>query len=151
MKPNAGGTLVHEPGHVIDLMPTLLDVCGAEYPTNVEGRSILPMEGRSLKGLLIGEPANGDSPRPLFWEHQGNKAVRLGDWKAVASGRSMWELYNLSDGRTEIRNVAADHPEKTRELAALWQAWAERCGVWEWDDLQRHRRNGSRSKEEQSP
>ena len=141
---HATGRLVHEPGHVIDLMPTLLDVAGAEYPSDFKGRAVLPMEGRSLKPLLVGaaqDQSGADSPRALFWEHQGNKAVRLGDWKAVAQGRGDWELYDLNRDRAEMHDLAARHPQKARELAALWHAWAERCGVWEWDDLQRHRQS----------
>jgi arylsulfatase len=144
--------LVHEPGHVIDLMPTLLDVAGATYPAEFNGRTILPTEGRSLKSLLTGEtesPPAAASPRPLFWEHQGNKAVRLGGWKAVAQGHGDWELYDLEHDRTETRNLAAQHPQKTRELAALWQAWAGRCGVWEWGELQKHRQSRSKKKTRQ--
>jgi arylsulfatase A-like enzyme len=81
------------------------------------------------------------------WEHEGNKAVRQGGWKGLAKGRGAWELYDLKSDRTETRNLAAQHPEKTRELAALWEAWAERCGVWEWDDLQKHRQSRAKKKQ----
>lgn len=152
----SSGRLVHEPGHVIDLVPTLLDVAGAEYPETFHSKSILPPEGRSLKPLIIAEPgqalaengATGTSAhslRPLFWEHQGNKAVRVGDWKAVAPHGQEWELYNLADDRTETRNLAEKRPDKTRELAAIWQTWADRCGVWEWQDLLKHRRRQAQS------
>ena len=93
-----GGRLVDEPGHVIDLMPTLLDIAGADYPQEFQGKQIQPMEGRSLKPQLLGARAE-TSPRPIFWEHQGNKAVRIGNFKAVASGRGPWELYDLSRDR----------------------------------------------------
>jgi arylsulfatase A-like enzyme len=82
---------------------------------------------------------------PLFYEHEGNKAVRQGDWKAVAPRGGEWELYHLASDRTETRDLAAQHPEKTTELADLWQAWAERCGVWEWEELQRQRRARARN------
>lgn len=151
-----GGRLVHEAGHVIDLAPTVLDVAGARYPKTLGGKPLLPLEGRSLKSLIVGEPAeastaddaapkSADSERALFWEHQGNKAVRVGDWKAVAANGGRWELYNLAEDRTETRNVSQADPEKTRELAALWRAWAERCGVWDWNDLQKHRRKRAKS------
>jgi len=138
----APGRLIHRPGHVIDLMPTLLDVAGATYASQRADVATIPPEGRSWKPELLGKQAtadDSDSLRPLFWEHEGNKAVRRGDWKALARGRADWELYNLADDRTETVDLANRHPEKTAELAALWRAWAERCGVVEWSDLQRKR------------
>lgn len=153
------GRLVHEPGHVIDIMPTLLDVAGANYPKQVGDKTLLPLEGRSIQPLLRGEAAvssNTDRAaknpvavppvRPLFWEHQGNKAVRVGDWKAVAARGKPWELYNLAEDRAETRDVTAARPAKTSELAALWRDWADRCGVWEWSDLQEHRRQKTKAK-----
>jgi len=127
----------HQVGHVIDIMPTLVELAGATYPIVRDGRSTLPPEGRSLVPALTG--ASGLESRPLFWEHEGNKAVRQGDWKAVAESRGPWELYNLRTDRVEARDLAAENPEKVRELTALWQKWAERCGVWDWGDLQKHR------------
>ncbi len=148
------GRLVQEPAHVIDLLPTLLDVAGTDYPKTYDGKPLLPLEGRSLKPLLNGESAEPPiaededvdstnevtSERSLFWEHQGNKAVRLGDWKAVKPNGGRWELYNLAEDRTELQNVSEMEPEKTQELVKLWQGWADHCGVWEWSDLQEHRR-----------
>jgi arylsulfatase len=132
----ARGELRHQPGHIIDLMPTLVEVAGAKYPTEVGGREVLPSEGRSLVPAFRNEPVPRDG---LYWEHQGNKAVRIGDWKAVKPGGGSWELYNLQSDRTERIDLAATHPEKVEQLATGWQAWAKRCGVWEWSDLQRHR------------
>jgi arylsulfatase A-like enzyme len=137
----ARGELRHEPGHIVDLMPTLLELAGAAYPTKRKGTPLIPMEGVSLRSLLISTSSVSPISRTLFWEHEGNKAVRHADWKAVAPRRGEWELYDLCRDRTESRNLAADHPEKARELAALWQAWAGRCGVWEWDDLLKHRQS----------
>jgi arylsulfatase len=132
----ARGELRHQPGHIIDLMPTLVEVAGAKYPAEVGGRAVLPSEGRSLVPAFHNKPVPRDG---LYWEHQGNKAVRIGDWKAVKPGGGSWELYNLQSDRTERIDLAAKHPEKVEQLAASWQAWAKRCGVWEWSDLQRHR------------
>ena len=140
--------LIHEPAHVIDLMPTLLDLAGAKYPQSMDGQPLLPLEGRSFKSLLTGVPGErsiaGD--RPLFWEHEGNKAIRLGNWKAVAPKGGRWELYNLLEDRAEQQNVAEKHQEKAEKLVAQWRGWAERCGVWEWKDLQEHRRKHSKGK-----
>ncbi len=137
----------HQAGHVIDLMPTLAEVAGATYPTTHGGRELLPPEGRSLVPALTG--SGEPEMRTLFWEHEGNKAVRLGDWKAVAVNRGPWELHDLRTDRAEMHDLAARHPEKARELTALWQAWAARCGVWEWDDLQKHRQSRAKGKKKE--
>lgn len=134
----------HQVGHVIDLMPTLVELAGATYPKTKDGRGILPPEGRSLVSALTGPPA--PEARTLFWEHQGNKAVRQGNWKAVATGRGPWELYDLGPDRAELRNLAARNPEKARELSTLWQEWAARCGVWEQAELQQHRQSRAKGK-----
>lgn len=74
--------------------------------------------------------------------------MRQGDWKAVAKGRGAWELYDLKTDRTETRDLASQHPDQARALAALWDSWAGRAGVWEWDQLQKHRqgRAGKKTK-----
>jgi arylsulfatase len=143
----ARGELRHQIGHVIDLMPTLADVAGATYPLQRDRGAILPMEGRSFLPAL--KSNRGLGSRRLYWEHEGNKAVREGDWKALAKGRGAWELYDLRHDRAELRNLAAQHPEKARELAGLWREWAERCGVWEWDELQKHRQARAKAKKKQ--
>jgi arylsulfatase A-like enzyme len=142
----ARGELRHQPGHVIDLMPTLLDVAGAKHPAEFKGKPLLPLEGRSLMPAFRNQSVQRDA---LFWEHEGNKAVRQGDWKAVAKGRGAWELYDLKTDRTETHDLAAQHPDKARELAARWQSWATPAGVWEWDDLQKHRQSRSKKRNKQ--
>jgi arylsulfatase A-like enzyme len=121
------GGLVLEPGHLIDLMPTCLDVAGAEYPDEVDGEHIYPLEGVSLRPLLDGGPL--ERVEPIFWEHQGNRAVRDGKWKLVAKENRPWELYDMEADRTETDDLAARHPDKVRELEAKWDAWAERAHV----------------------
>lgn len=143
----ARGELRHQVGHVIDVMPTLVDVAGAAYPKNNHSKAILPLEGRSLVPALQGN--RGLGTRPVFWEHEGNKAVRHGDWKALAKGRGAWELYDLRTDRAELHNLAAEQPVQARELAALWRQWAERSGVWEWDELQKHRQGRAKAKKKQ--
>ncbi|MBM3858712.1 MAG: arylsulfatase [Verrucomicrobia bacterium] len=142
----ARGEWRRQPGHVIDLMPSLLEVAGAKFPAQVNGRPLLPLEGVSLAPAFRNESL---TRRALFWEHQGNKAVRQDNWKAVGSKQGAWELYDLRSDPTETRDLAAQHPENTREMAALWKAWADRCGVWDWDDLQKHRQKQSKKKKKQ--
>jgi len=134
----ARATLVGEPGHIIDLMPTVLEIAGAAYPENHRGEAVQAMEGRSLVPCFAADPPDADppdaDPRPLFWEHEGNRAVRVGDWKLVASHKSEWELYDLSTDRVEGNNLAATHPERVRDLAGQWDVWAARVGVLPWPD-----------------
>lgn len=123
----AKGELRHQPGHLVDIMATCADVAGAKYPRQFNERSILPMEGKSLVSAFAGLPIDRDA---LFWEHEGNAAVRVGDMKLVRKGRnSPWELYNMKADRTEQNNLASSQPQTAQELAAKWAAWAERAHV----------------------
>lgn len=123
----AKGELRSQPGHLVDIMATLADVGGAKYPAAFQGKSIQPMEGRSLIPAFVGQPIAREA---LFWEHEGNAAVRVGDWKLVRKGRQgAWELYDLKADRTELHDLAAAQPERTEKLAAKWEAWAKRAQV----------------------
>ncbi len=123
----ARGELRTQPGHVIDILATCADVAGAKYPAEFNGRTITPLEGRSLVPAFDNRPIERDA---LYWEHEGNAAIRVGDWKLVRLKRTGdWELYNLKTDRTETKNLAAEKPELAKELAAKWNAWAERAQV----------------------
>ena len=121
------GELRKQPGHVIDIMSTCVDVAGASYPAESKGHAILPMEGKSLVPAFDNRPIEREA---LYWEHEGNAAVRAGDWKLVRLGRKgPWELYDLNADRTELHDQAAARPELAQELAAKWDAWARRAHV----------------------
>jgi len=123
----ARGELRQQPGHLIDIMATCVDVAGATYPAEFKGKAIQPMEGRSLRPAFANQPIQRDA---LFWEHEGNAAIRVGDWKLVRLGREgAWELYNLKTDRTEQHNLAAGQPDRVEELSAKWEAWASRAQV----------------------
>lgn len=124
-------TFVKRPSHLIDVMTTVLEVAGGRYPKTYQGREITPAEGQSLMAAIKGQPR----ATPLFWEHEGNRAMREGDWKLVARHKSDWELYNLAADRTETNNLAASEPARTERMAKAWQAWADRCGVIPFDKL----------------
>lgn len=123
------GRLVDTPSHLVDILATLVDVGGAVYPKENRGSTITPMEGRSLVPYF-GAEVPASVPRDLFWEHEGNAAVRSGDWKLVRAGRSgSWELYDIGKDRTELHDLSGEQPERVHELASKWNAWAERARV----------------------
>jgi len=123
------GELRGQPGHLVDILPTILDVSGVGYPREFNGHDILPMEGRSLVPSFANKPIERDA---LYWEHEGNAAVRVGDWKLVRKGANgPWELYDLAADRTELHNLAAQQPDRAAELRAKWESWAARCNVLE--------------------
>jgi arylsulfatase len=123
----AKGELRTTPAHIIDIVPTVLAAAGATQPPELDGHALTPCEGQPLLSVFADDTL---TPRPIFWEHEGNRAVRLGDWKLVAKGKNgAWELFNLRQDRTETNDLAEAQPERVTEMAALWQAWAERCLV----------------------
>lgn len=128
------GTLCRETGHVIDLMPTLLELAGADYPKVFHDRPLTPLPGRSLVPAFHG---GGWGSRTLAWEHEGNRAYREGDWKLVATYQRPWELYDLCRDRTETTDLAARFPEKVADLSNKWQRWADDVGVIPWEQLPR--------------
>ena len=109
-------------------MPTCVDLGQADYPATRKGQTVPGMEGQSLRPLLTGQGQFAD--RPLFWEHEGNAAIRVGDEKLVRLGqRGKWELYNLATDRTEQKDLSLQNPSRVRALAAQWEDWARRCQV----------------------
>lgn len=128
--PRLRGSLVRTPGHVIDVMPTVVELSGATYPRTHAGQAIVPMEGRSMVPVFGGQPLNRATP--LFWEHEGNRAVRDGRWKLVARFGQPWELYDMDRDRTELHDLAARQPARVRQMAAAWDGWAARSFVDPW-------------------
>ncbi|NLS97233.1 MAG: arylsulfatase [Planctomycetaceae bacterium] len=119
----ARGELRHTPAHVIDFVPTVLDVVGIEKPTEWNGEPIPPAPGHSLLPAFR-EDVTVDRDL-LWWLHEGNRAIRVGDWKLVAAKDDPWELYDLRDDRAESRNLAQQRPEKAKELEGLWNSELE--------------------------
>jgi arylsulfatase A-like enzyme len=125
--------LRHDPAHLIDVMATCLDVARAKYPSRFNGNDIQPLEGVSLTGVFRGKKLES---RPLFWEHEGNRAVRQGRWKLVSRYPQPWELYDIENDRSEMQDLAALNPQKAAALAALYADWAKRANVTDWATLQ---------------
>jgi arylsulfatase A-like enzyme len=125
---NRTGKIETQPGHIIDLMATCVDLAGAAYPEEYHGESIKPLEGISLKPALEGKSL--DRKNPLCWEHESNRAIRDGKWKLVGMEDQPWELYDMEGDRTEMNNLAAKYPRKVDDLAKGWDAWAKRADVY---------------------
>ena len=128
------GELADQPGHLIDIMATCLDAAGAEYPTTHAGEQITPLEGKSLLPIFDGRQR--DQHEAVYWEHEGNRAVRRGNQKLVsrygpATGGA-WELYDLDADRTEMNDLAPTRPEQVAELSEMYEAWARRANVVPW-------------------
>jgi arylsulfatase A-like enzyme len=128
---SAQGHFAREPAHLLDLMPTFLELAGVEYPSTPDRRP----EGQSIVSMIRG--GRGSAERSFCWEHEGNRAIRKGRWKLVMLGGSKdgWELYDIDTDRAESRNLAAAKPELVRELSAEFDRWADRCGVVPWSEI----------------
>jgi len=108
-------------------MATCVDVSGAKYPLRYKDQEIKPMEGRSLTPAFNDRRIDREA---LYWEHEGNRAVRIGKWKLVAKGADgPWELYDTQADRSEMHDLAQAEPERAERMAAVWQAYAERANV----------------------
>lgn len=124
----ARGKLTGYTAHLVDLMPTMMELSGATYPTEYNGKKILPMEGTSLVPAFNGAKIR-DADIPIFWEYSGNHAVRVGKWKLVAERSKGWELYDLSKDRSETADLAVKQPKRVQQMAARYNAWAKRTGA----------------------
>jgi arylsulfatase len=116
-----------QPAHLIDIMATCVDLAGAEYPRERDGHKIQPMEGVSLRPLFAEKLIH--RAQPIFWEHEGNRAVRDGNWKLVSKENQPWELYDMERDRTELNDLASAEPATVKELAAQWDTYAQRANV----------------------
>jgi arylsulfatase len=122
------GTIRHAPGYLPDIMATIVDATGATYPSSFDGHAVDALEGQSLLPVFA-KDATGEDRRPMFWEHEGNAAVRIGKWKLVRRYPRAWELYDMDADRTELHDLAAREPERVEAMTEQYDAWAKRCGV----------------------
>ena len=139
-----GGSITQEIGHIIDLMPTFLDVADVRYSSTGSNRRRHPLPGSSLVPIFEGDEL---PDRTIFWEHEGNRAVRRGKWKLVSEfpgtwssfysyqKNAQWELYDMSVDRGEQHDLAQTKPELVRELSGEYKLWAETTQIVSWDKL----------------
>ncbi|MDV6030264.1 MAG: arylsulfatase [Phycisphaera sp. RhM] len=114
----AAGSIIDRPMHLIDLLPTAIAVSGAHYDGS------MPLPGIDLIAQINNAPAHASTTeRTLFFEHQGNRALRRGKWKLVALDDQPWELYDLTVDRTEMNDLAGEYPKRVQELSAAWDRW----------------------------
>ena len=126
----ARGEFRRQPGHLIDLMATCVEVARVTYPAELKGNKITPLEGRSLLPAFQNKAITRDA---IFWEHEGNRAIRVGDWKLVAkSPGGKWELYDLARDRSETHDLAGGESARVNEMIEQWERWAHRTKVLPW-------------------
>ena len=113
-------------------MPTCLEVASLQYPANFKGNDLTHLEGRSLVPIFNGAKL---PERTLAWEHEGNRGIRVGDWKLVGTYKKPWELYDLATDRSECHDLAQEQPARVQSLLAAWQRWADRVAVAPWSEL----------------
>ncbi|KIC07662.1 arylsulfatase [Leisingera sp. ANG-M1] len=122
----------HAACHVVDILPTILEAAGAAYQTEVGGHEIQPLQGESLLGLFQGK--DWQRELPIFWEHEGNAAIRLDQFKLVRMHDCPWELYDIEADRTELTNLTGCSPALEKDLIRQYQGWAESAGVLDWNE-----------------
>jgi arylsulfatase A-like enzyme len=124
------GEMERAPGHVIDIVATCVELAGATLPKEFNGGPTTPLQGVSFSPLFKPGGAAAPRGRPIFFEHEGNRAIRDGKWKLVAKGvKGAWELYDIDADRTEMHDLAAEQPQRMKQLADAWQKWAEASNV----------------------
>ena len=122
----------HAPCHVVDILPTILEATGAAYQSEVGGHEIQPLQGESLLDLF--REKDWSREEPIFWEHEGNAAIRLGQFKLVRLHDQPWELYDIEADRTELVDLAGRHAKVEADLIKRYEDWAKRAGVMSWDE-----------------
>ena len=137
----AKGEFRHDPTHLIDIMATCVEVANTTYPDTFARQSIKPLEGKSLVSTFHDQAIDREA---IYWEHEGNRAVRMNKWKLVSKASkqnsfiwdsmanlelSQWELFDMEVDRTEMNDIAEDHSDKVAQMAGMWKEWAERVGA----------------------
>ena len=125
------GKLFHQPAHLVDVMPTVMQVTKSKYPDTRNGAQIIPVDGVSFASAFSGKAFT--RREPIYYFHEGNRGVRQGKWKLVLKYKGEWELYNMEADRTEQHNLASAHPEIAKKMAAQWDTWAARTNGDPWE------------------
>ncbi|MBE9663978.1 arylsulfatase [Mucilaginibacter myungsuensis] len=130
----AKGEMRNLPGHEMDIMPTILDITKTAYPKTYNGKDIIPVEGKSMVPTFTNQEVKREA---IFWDHEMNRAVRMGKWKLVSEadlkGKTYkshpWELYDITTDRAELNDLAAQHPDLVKKMSDMWDAYAKRTNI----------------------
>ncbi|MBI1172396.1 sulfatase-like hydrolase/transferase [bacterium] len=125
------GQVLHQAAHVVDILPTILEVTGAGYLSELGGEPIQPCQGESLMPLLRG--ADWAREQPIFWEHEGNSAIRMGPFKLVRQHGRPWELFDMERDRTELHDLTGKIGTLEADLLRRYEDWAQKTGVMDWN------------------
>lgn len=129
---NRPGSVSRAPGHIVDIMPTCVELAAADYPVRRDGDKIRPMEGSSLISAVVGNTSGPDKTvreKPIYWEFSGNHAIRDGDWKLVAARGEEWELYHVAEDPCETADLASQQLDLVQKLAGKYDQWAKRVSA----------------------
>jgi arylsulfatase A-like enzyme len=135
---DSAGSIAHAQCHIIDLMPTILEMVGAKHPEKYRDKQMIPLAGMSLLPAVSGRRLSTE--RTLFWEHLGNRAVSVGSLKLVADNGAPWELYDLDADRTELNDLVRKYPDTVTSMNKKYMDWAREVGVEDFDELRRKNR-----------
>ncbi len=124
-------TTAHAPCHVVDILPTVLAAAGAPYLKELDGHDIQPCQGENLLDLMQGKGWKRE--QPIFFEHEGNAAIRMGQFKLVRLHGCDWELYDMEADRTELNNIVHGNTGRARALTSQYHDWADKAGVMDWE------------------
>jgi arylsulfatase len=133
INPSLNGSYVRDMGHLIDVSATLLEITGTPYPKSYHGHELVPLQGRSFAATFQGHGLGARSA-PLYFEHEGNRAIRTEQWKLVQPWGHPWELYDMTADRSETKDLAAAKPDLAFRMAAQWNDWASKSYVDPWTD-----------------
>jgi arylsulfatase A-like enzyme len=123
------GSITEQPGHIIDLMATFMDLSGRTWPAEYEGQPLPPLPGLSLRPIFSGEQRLPHGA--LYFQLFDHRAIRVGDYKLASDWGRPYQLFNLAADRTELNDLSAVQPERARELEKMWTDWAAKSGAKE--------------------
>ena len=127
----SGGRIHHEAMHVVDIAPTLFEVTGSPYLRELGGHALQALDGESFSSAFGGQ--NWQREQPIFWEHEGNCAIRHGQFKLVCRNANAWELYDMEKDRTEQVDLSAHNPRLIKKMSHEFEVWSAQVGVQPWD------------------